>query len=332
MIKSILLENFQSHENNKVDFANGVNCIIGKSDSGKTAIMRALRWCAFNKPAGADFIRHGTKKSRVCIEVGNDVIIKTRDKSTSIYMHNGNEYKAFGQNVPEDIQKAFMLDDVNIQSQMDAPFLLSQTPGEIARIFNEVAGIDKIDVALSNITSTSRSLNAKIKGSVEEIKQQKEKIDSFEWLNACVDDIEAAEKIEIKQKENENKIEKISAVVENIKSVEIVNVPDLDIDFNVILNSQNRLSLIESDNSIIKCAILNIESVEIINIPDLDIQFERLEIINADLIKLKSLNENIQNIIDKIIQENEKYIIYKMKADELKKQMPDVCPMCGGVV
>ncbi|MFR9297315.1 MAG: AAA family ATPase, partial [Aedoeadaptatus pacaensis] len=43
-IEKIILVNFQSHVYSELSLSRGVNVIVGPSDSGKTAIMRALRW------------------------------------------------------------------------------------------------------------------------------------------------------------------------------------------------------------------------------------------------------------------------------------------------
>ena len=67
MIKSIDIENFQSHKKTRIDFDPGVNVIIGRSDSGKTSILRALNWVINNKPSGEAFIRHGNKEARASI-------------------------------------------------------------------------------------------------------------------------------------------------------------------------------------------------------------------------------------------------------------------------
>jgi len=58
MIKQLTIKNFQSHKKTKLEFSDGVNIIIGQSDSGKTAIIRALNWVVNNKPSGDSFRSH----------------------------------------------------------------------------------------------------------------------------------------------------------------------------------------------------------------------------------------------------------------------------------
>ena len=52
MIQSLKIINFQSHEDSTLDFVPGVNMILGASDSGKSAIIRALKWLVWNRPNG----------------------------------------------------------------------------------------------------------------------------------------------------------------------------------------------------------------------------------------------------------------------------------------
>ena len=60
MIKSVELKNFQSHNQSRLEFCDGVNIIVGASDSGKSAILRGLFWVLYNNPNGTGRI---TKQS-----------------------------------------------------------------------------------------------------------------------------------------------------------------------------------------------------------------------------------------------------------------------------
>ena len=48
MIKSLHIQNFQSHKKTTLKFHKGINVVIGQSDSGKSAIIRALNWTINN--------------------------------------------------------------------------------------------------------------------------------------------------------------------------------------------------------------------------------------------------------------------------------------------
>ena len=65
MIKSIHLRNFQRHKKLDIDLSEGVNVIVGPSDIGKTAILRALYWLRFNRPLSTEVLHTwGAEKPR----------------------------------------------------------------------------------------------------------------------------------------------------------------------------------------------------------------------------------------------------------------------------
>ena len=66
-IKRVIIEDFQSHRYTELELAPGFNVIVGPSDQGKTAILRAIRWVIYNDRRGTDFIRVGASKARVTL-------------------------------------------------------------------------------------------------------------------------------------------------------------------------------------------------------------------------------------------------------------------------
>ena len=64
-IQEVTIEGYQSHTNSTFRLSPGLTVITGPSDAGKTAIIRALRWFAFNEPTGEAFLH--TIRILVCI-------------------------------------------------------------------------------------------------------------------------------------------------------------------------------------------------------------------------------------------------------------------------
>lgn len=154
MIQSISIRNFQAHRCTKLEFAPGVNAIAGASDQGKSSIIRALRWVVENRPAGDSFRSNfaGEQDTEVAVETTDgETVTRTKGPKTNSYSINGKELKAMGQSVPEEVSAALQLGLVNFQHQMDAPFLLSLGSSKLSQYLNEVAGLDAIDRATSNI-------------------------------------------------------------------------------------------------------------------------------------------------------------------------------------
>ena len=59
MIERLEIKNFQAHETLRVVFDEHVTTIVGPSDAGKSAIIRALWWLVFDRPLGTAFIKDG---------------------------------------------------------------------------------------------------------------------------------------------------------------------------------------------------------------------------------------------------------------------------------
>ena len=76
MIKSVSIKNFKSHKDSTILLTSGVNSIFGDSDSGKSAIIKALYWCINNQPSGDSFINNPKIPTIVAIELNNGTIIE----------------------------------------------------------------------------------------------------------------------------------------------------------------------------------------------------------------------------------------------------------------
>lgn len=152
ILEGIKLENFQAHKRRVVKFSPGITTIKGATDKGKSAILRALGWACLNNMSGADFVHEGEKVATVTVKTDEEVIVRTRSKSgVNSYEMNGDQFKAFGTGVPDEIAAHLGLSELNFQSQHDAPFWFSETAGEVSRKLNAVIDLSIIDKSLSNV-------------------------------------------------------------------------------------------------------------------------------------------------------------------------------------
>jgi len=185
MIKSVHLKNFQSHENSLLTFSDGVNVIVGPSDSGKSSILRAIRWVVENHPQGKELISHWSDgKSEVALILDNRGIVRSRTKSKNQYQAKGQTFDKVGRDVPSEIAKDINLDpDINAQWQHDAPFLLSLSPSDVGRILNRVARLEDIDSSMSNINSLARKVSTYLGIKQGELIEAEEALELFEGLD-----------------------------------------------------------------------------------------------------------------------------------------------------
>lgn len=206
MINSIKLQGFQSHDNSIIEFSNGVNILIGQSRNGKTSVLRAFRWLLENRPLGIDnFIMHNKKEISVTLELDGHTITRKKNSKENVYILDGEVFAGIGSNVPEPITQILNLADLNISNQFDQPYLLFDSPGQVAQQLNSVVHLEKIDTALANISSLKRAND-------QDIRVQEARVKELEALEASFPDLEAAEEhiagLEKQQRERREKEQK----------------------------------------------------------------------------------------------------------------------------
>ena len=183
MINSIHGKNFQSWKDITLDLDPGVNAIVGPSDCGKTVAFRLLNWIFNNRPGGNEFHSWAGGDPYGAVDLGNDgIVTRSRRANENIYTLNDQEFKAFGTNVPEPIQKALNISDINFQFQLDDPFLFGETPGNIARKLNEVVDLAVIDKALFNINQRYRKEVNQLKNAEDKKAELVDELEEYSWL------------------------------------------------------------------------------------------------------------------------------------------------------
>ena len=303
MIKQLTIRNFQSHRFSKLEFCPGVNVIVGESDQGKTAIIRALKWVLFNRPGGDSFrSRNVNGETKITLETENETIERGRSKNTNYYSCENKQlfYEKFGTELPDEIKSVYpVIDWINFQFQFDSPFLLTLSGGEAAKLLNRVLKLDDIDAAIKNINQLDREKNAELKEVEKQLAKTNEEIKSLGWVEKAEGEIEA-----LKGLENEIKIK---------------------------INEKNTIiSLIEKNDYLKR----EIETKRKEFPPNEEIIF--LENKLAELIELtqqdKELEEIIKNItsIQKQIKETE--FDLDLLEKDLKDILPKICPTCGQAV
>lgn len=221
MIQKILLRNFQAHRCTKLRLSPGVNAIAGASDQGKSSIIRALRWVVENRPAGDSFRSNfaGEQDTEVTVETTDgETVTRTKGPKINSYSVNGKDLKAMGQSVPEEVSAALRLGSVNFQHQMDAPFLLSLGSSKLSQYLNEVAGLDAIDRATSNIRKRILG-NSQDQRTIEAQKAATAiALEKFQGLDETEGRLVAAEGLEGQINANSQKERALSRCLESVQA------------------------------------------------------------------------------------------------------------------
>ncbi len=201
MIKSLEIQNFLSHKKTILEFSSGVNIIVGPTDSGKSAIIKALKWVITNRPLGDSIRSHWGGLTFASIEFNEGKVQRVRGDRDNAYKTNveGNviEFNAIKGEVPQEVGQILDLDDLNIQTQFAPHFLLSQSSGEVAQYFNKVAHLDKIDTASQNIRKWLKGIQQTIEFRESELEGffiELERYSNLDEIEKKVEELESVEK------------------------------------------------------------------------------------------------------------------------------------------
>lgn len=224
MIDEIDIQNFQSHKNTQLKLHSGVNLIIGESDSGKTAILRALKWLITNRPLGDSYRSDWGGSTSVCVRFDDCEITRRKDSSDEYKLkkYDGSDelsITAFGTAVPDEIQQALNFDEVNYQGQMDSSYLLSNNPGEVARHFNQIANLEKIDSSLKNVERWTRQLTQDKRSVEQEIQRYDNDLESYDGLDEAEELLNKIEKLDKTRQLLNNDIKKLSNLIASVEQI-----------------------------------------------------------------------------------------------------------------
>jgi len=311
VITNLLIRNFQSHKRSDFAFHPNVNIIIGASDSGKSSIIRSLRWLVWNRPSGSALQSHWIEKNDFTVvkvwQGENTSVSKEMRNGKSVYIKHSQKFEAFGTNVPEEINRFLNFNDINIQYQLEPHFLLSKTPGEVAQYFNKIAKLDQIDTGLSNINSNINELNQAIgkeatkdkpaTGLIKQIKDAEISLAKLDYLKDFEKEVLTLEELQKQYLSQGQKIHGLRICLQRISEI------------NDEIDEQN--------------AIANLEKP----VDDLLKLYEELKMTNKTKISLFKLLSRINDTTNRLNRENALYGTLKAKYDKI-----GICFFCGNKI
>ncbi len=346
MIDELHIYNFQSQKETHLFFDKGVNIIVGSTDSGKTAILRALNWLFNNKPGGDAFVSNWADKTMVWAKVNGHTITRIKGPSTNLYMLDDLEFFAFGSNVPDEIKKVLNISEINLQQQLDSPFLLTKSSGEVAKHFNRIAKLNKIDEANSYIKKSINLINTTIEIKEKSIKSNEDKLSKYPDLDLIEVELETTEDLEIQRNQLSKSISSLSKLIDDIeltnKKIELIE-PNLKFEDQISklcemvetknneTKSYNALksiikSIEETSNEITEKEILTNLEKRTNNLLQL---IATKNEIRANLDSLTTLIGKIK-AVDKTLLEKQENVV--SLESTFHDEMGDICILCGSKI
>ena len=355
MIKEIEVKGFQAYKKKvTIKLSKGVNFVFGGSTTGKSSLVRSIRWGFQNRPQGDRFRnRRLGDKEAVYFKAkfsNNSEIKRIKSPSENLYKIKGikDPLQALRTDVPEEVTKVTRMKEINFQGQHpnEQYYLLTDSPGQVAKVFNEVAGLGIVDKTIANVNSRKRAANASIKVYDVEIKEALEEIADTDWVPEALKEGKVLEK-KSKELEALNKqIKILSTAIEELEDIDAQLAKGYDgLDeaisdlyalndklqarntsigkFQVLNNLVNeaidtdkKLELYSDIENAI-CELISIESWLESNISDTD---NKLTEINSMLRSINEVDHEIKDL-DDYINKAQKVFNNLLKTQE--------CPMCG---
>lgn len=249
-IEKFCVKNFQSWKEVTIDLHEGVNVLIGSSDEGKSALIRALRWALLNKVKG-DFINWDTTKkelAEVKIHLDNGVwFARQKNLSGSINQYLIKDFKdpltALKHDLPKEIKDITGISEFNIQRQKKW-FLLEDKPSEVANKFNKITGLDIIDDVIKVANSEIRKTVSIREFEEDGLSKLKDQLEELDWVDEMVESFQELKLLY-------NSVNKVKSKIERLRrSIELHDTIHQKIKrIEPALNLKAELSNLISDNN-----------------------------------------------------------------------------------
>lgn len=348
-IQKITISNFQSHKHADISLVAGVNVLTGQSDSGKTAVLRAIRWVVENRPSGDAFRSHWGGDTVVGLTLDSGIVVERRRKKGvndyRIYFPKDKSdilLSAMGQDVPEQVREVLGFSDLNFQLQMDTPFLLSESPGEVARQLNEVADIGKIDSTLANINRMIRDNKSALLAKGQEATRLEAELVAFKDVDRQLKTLEQLQEKDRRAGEMEKMADEIDKLFNRRAYISLhLGVLDhpaiaealFDRYMGIEAEADSREVSIRKINAYLSRHGAIVGQLDRLPAEDLSEKIVALIALDDTARSKEYLVETIEMKIVVLGEKRDGIASYNLSVKQLEKQwheqFPEICPLCG---
>lgn len=350
MTLKVDIENFQAVPDDGVQFeVDGFTVIVGKSNTGKSSIIRAIDGVMRNL-SGDSFVREGKNHTRVELETDDHRVVWKKGDGFNDYIIDGEEYQKVGHHPPDRLKELGLRDvevdgdsiPVLVAKQFDPIFLInpSKTKGSTAaKLISDIGSLGSLQKARKESTSDRRSCSRKLKTRREDLEEVEETLSEFEDFD---DDVIHFQEVQSFQSEvhdlrdrlcslesirsKKEEIDRSISNLEGIEEVEFPSAPSFRSDLDTVRNLRRfRNRYTESVTS-----VEEMEEVEEIEIPDLDDLDDQVSTLDT-LIEIKQTREGLKDEIETLEKE---IVEIEDKIEDLHDQFHDLleeaglCPLC----
>ena len=242
IISKLELTNFQKHNHLILDFSLGMTAITGSSDTGKSAIFKALQFLLFETVADAQYMTYAigdvkaatevrVKATFVSVSTGKEYTLE-RFKNTkdSGFIVNGEAYNKSGKGLGSEFFADYIQLDgnINFANQMDGHFLIGKSKEEAGKFIQKLFGLDTQMAMLVYFISKDKVYRSALKNTTSEydILAQKTGGEFESTTIALESSILECEKLESESIEIQKQLESLDVYVQQEKIVSFLqNIP-----------------------------------------------------------------------------------------------------------
>lgn len=225
MVK-VRVKNFQSIKDASIEI-DGLTVVTGANNSGKTALMRAIRGVFENSPHSS-LLRKDEKKIEVMLEFedGQSVVWEKGPKDNS-YVINGYKISGVGRGAPEELKDlgVYSIDAANntvwpqVAKQFDGTiFLLNRSGAVLAEALSDVEKVGKLTSALRLSEKDRRSVSSELKIRRKDYKEQEEKVSKFDGFETLEEGMESLKEQSKTLRERSEKVQTVRSLYDRVVS------------------------------------------------------------------------------------------------------------------
>ncbi len=346
-IKYLELFHFESYKSCTLEFDPGVNIITGLSGHGKSSIIRGFDWIFNNSPGEEmlSYVSEGLCTAGIVFE-NDHGIARLRgganNKNEYFLTETEETFKALRGKVPEQVSTLVNMNEVNLQAQKDFYFMLMNSPGQVARMFNKVSGLEEMDAAQTTINSMHKEKKKSFDILISRSTDLNERLDNLDWVKQADADYTKIEILSASVDEIGIKILTIETLIHSIMGIkqeisfckDVSAIPQINEIFKVeeeLINVEediHKLQKLVDDCSQLKKDINNIRLPDKDRLDDITSMRQLNEDIKDEIASLNFIIHHVENFKEEIDQSS-------IKIDDLQSQYTSFliengnCPTCG---
>ncbi len=333
IIESLVMKNFKSHMNSRIEFNTGISIIMGGNGAGKSSILEAVSFALFKQYSGKkieQLITIGQTEMSVELEFTSNGrkyrVLRQRSKNISKAKIEIREGQAFhplssgDKQVTEEVQGLLEMDgDLFLNAvyvrQGEIANLIDKTPAEKKQVIGKLLGIESLEKAWKNMLPLMNQYEmqkVKLEGKLESLDglndQIRSKTAEKEIIHQRVQDIttelnEIESQIESVTKENNILEESKSIHEKTINNIELKKqlLENLKIDQDHLENQINQIRTKEDEIELIKPKLSKLEVMR-----KLKELLNRLKTLQTNK---KGINDSLEKIkeFNTVLDENRKF-------------------------